>query len=391
MDNLTLAAANAFILFFDAIHLLITSAQRKSKSLRFVSFGYLVLALAFLLVFIFHEAPAEILAMGFNLSFVLFFFLYFAGIRAFSGFKAWPAKYSCFLISGYALLVFVTILMPASFPRIAITSLLVAWIFADMIVTIWSVWQKRPLIEKILSMTALVGYPGYLLLRLAIIYRDSYADKFFTDSSLESTVSQLFMMINFSVMAAVAFLIDNRILLNELQSKNQQLEKQSITDQLTGLFNWHYLELWASHEAGHSRTGYPDQSGSHPISLVLLEIDAFSVIHDRFGSHQSDQVIRELANLIQTITHERDLVVRIDETKFLIILEDKNRHEALLLAENLRHQIESQPKPLICPYTASLGVAERETGENFEHWLERANAALDLARKSGSNRVVSAA
>jgi len=63
----------------------------------------------------------------------------------------------------------------------------------------------------------------------------------------------------------------------------------------------------------------------------------------------------------------------------------------LMVAEKLRHQIETMPEPMVCPYTASLGVAEHETGENFEHWFNRAALALDQAKKNGRNRVVSAA
>jgi len=102
-------------------------------------------------------------------------------------------------------------------------------------------------------------------------------------------------------------------------------------------------------------------------------------------------VIRELAALVQGAVQKHDFVVRYTATEFLLILLEKNKHEALIVAENLRHQIETQPRPLVCSYTASLGVAEHETGENFEHWLNRAMLALNQAKKNGRNRVVSAA
>jgi diguanylate cyclase (GGDEF)-like protein len=285
----------------------------------------------------------------------------------------------------------VIILVPASFPRIAITSLLVVCLFVDLTVTIWPVWKRLRLVERSLSMLALIAYPGYLLVRLMIIYRESYADKFFTDASVESTVSQIFMMVNFSIMASVANLIDDRLLVSDLRHKNQLLEAQSIFDQLTGLYNRQYLEQSVGHEIIRSRNDLLNHHGLHPVSLILLDIDAFSAITDRFGTHKGDQVIRELAALVQGAVQKHDFVVRYTATEFLLILLEKNKHEALIVAENLRHQIETQPRPLVCSYTASLGVAEHETGENFEHWLNRAMLALNQAKKNGRNRVVSAA
>jgi hypothetical protein len=168
--------------------------------------------------------------------------------------------------SWYTLLTLVIILVPISFPRIAITSLLVVYLFCDALVSIWSVWKRLPLIERSLSLVAMVGYPGYLLARLFVIYRESYADKFMTDASVESTVTQLFMMINFSVLASVAYHIDNRLLLSDLQNKNQLLEEQSITDQLTGLINQRYLEQMASREIIRSRNDQQHQDSRHPVS-----------------------------------------------------------------------------------------------------------------------------
>ncbi|MCD8498877.1 MAG: GGDEF domain-containing protein [Clostridiales bacterium] len=391
MDNLTLAAANAFIQLYSLANLLVISIQRKSKPLRFISLGYFLLAAAFFVIFIFHQAPTEILALTFNLSFSMFFFMYFAGIRSFCGFKAWPVKYSLLLTLGYTLLTLVIILVPISFPRIAITSLLVVYLFCDALVSIWSVWKRLPLIERSLSLVAMVGYPGYLLARLFVIYRESYADKFMTDASMESTVTQLFMMINFSVLASVAYHIDNRLLLSDLQNKNQLLEEQSITDQLTGLYNQRYLEQMASREIIRSRNDQQHQDSRHPVSLILLDIDAFATITDRHGTHKGNQVIREMSDMIQNAANKQDIVVRLAASKFLLVLLEKSKHEALMVAENLRHQIETIPEPMVCPYTASLGVAEHETGENFEHWFNRAALALDQAKKNGRNRVVSAA
>jgi len=237
MDNLTLAAANAFILLYTSVNLLVISVQRKSRPLRFISLGYFLLAAAFFVIFFFSQAPTEILALTFNLSFSLFFFMYFAGIRSFCGFKAWPVKYSLLLILGYTLLTLVIILVPVSFPRIAITSLLVVYLFGDVLVSIWPIWKRLPLVERSLSLLALVGYPGYLLARLLVIYRQSYAAHLMTDAGVESPVTQLFMMVNFSVLASVAYHIDNRRLLSDLQNKTLLLDEQSITDQLTGLYN----------------------------------------------------------------------------------------------------------------------------------------------------------
>ncbi len=217
-----------------------------------------------------------------------------------------------------------------------------------------------------------------------VIYRQAYADKFFTDASLESTVSQLFMMVNFGVLATVANLIDNHQLMHNLGRKDRLLEQQAILDPLTGLYNEQYLRQHISREMIRIR-----HQKKH-LSAICLDIDGFRQINERHGFFQGNRVLLEVTALLRSFFREHPIMVRLAGARFLILLPEAGLENALILAENLRYSIETQPRPAVCAYTASLGVAEYELGEAPDHFLERAETALDLARENGRNRVVPA-
>ena len=168
------------------------------------------------------------------------------------------------------------------------------------------------------------------------------------------------------------------------------LERESTTDSLMGIYNRRYLER-RLHEEFFRALRY-----SVPLSLVMLDIDHFKKINDRWGHQVGDRILKELAEQIVAAVRTSDTVCRYGGEELLIILPHTDNREALVAAENLRRLIEqtnlldgqrvSRAEPI--RLTISLGVASLLPGMDAPHQLiGMADKALYLAKQRGRNRV----
>jgi len=168
----------------------------------------------------------------------------------------------------------------------------------------------------------------------------------------------------------------------QLIEQNRQLERLAVTDQLTGLAN--RLRLDQALEDERLRT---ERYGGS-FCVVLLDIDHFKLVNDRFGHQMGDQVLTGFARVLEAHTREVDVVGRWGGEEFLVICRD-GLEPALLLAEKLRRAIQSHVFALVGRKSASLGVALFHRGETVAEAIARADAALYQAKQDGRNRVVS--
>ncbi|MFH7588139.1 GGDEF domain-containing protein [Oceanimonas smirnovii] len=170
-----------------------------------------------------------------------------------------------------------------------------------------------------------------------------------------------------------------------LEQANEQLSLLSITDPLTGLQNrgsWENLL-----QAEFSRFQRYHQAGT----LVMLDIDHFKVINDRYGHPAGDDVIRHLASLIKSLLRDADTAGRYGGEEFALILPQTDAEGAGVIAERLRLAVSSEPVMThgeIIHYTISLGLAALTPDlSSAADWLQRADKALYQAKNSGRNRV----
>ena len=124
----------------------------------------------------------------------------------------------------------------------------------------------------------------------------------------------------------------------------------------------------------------------HHFSLLLLDIDSFKEINNKFGYEVGNKLLKKYANLIAHRVREVDVFCRIEGNRFTLILSHTTRDKAYILAEILRKLIEDHKQ--ITPATLSLGVVEYLNGDDVESIYTRAEMALDKAKESGKNRVV---
>ncbi len=222
MDNKTLTIAIAIINLFFTINVFITSIQRKSKKLYFLCSAFLSLALGYTFVVLCENSGLKVAGMVFNFFFGTFFILYYAGVRSYGGLKSWPLRFWIYLLANFLAQILVAAFYPVYSLRVTMISATIVLIFADAFFSMIPIQQKVKRSTRLIVLIFIFGYPIYVLVRLVIVILSQESEKFLTDSSTESTVTLVFMMISSGVYAAVATIVDNRQFLAILKSKNDQ-------------------------------------------------------------------------------------------------------------------------------------------------------------------------
>jgi len=160
-----------------------------------------------------------------------------------------------------------------------------------------------------------------------------------------------------------------------------ELDHLASTDKLTGSWNRRRLEENVRSEM--DRLIRYD----HPLCLMVLDIDFFKKINDRYGHNAGDQVLVVLAAHIRASLRTSDSLTRWGGEEFVVLCPNTTLSTASLLAERLRNKIAGTNFPEVEHITVSVGVAECQTEETFEHWFKRADEALYRAKSGGRNQV----
>lgn len=171
---------------------------------------------------------------------------------------------------------------------------------------------------------------------------------------------------------------------NDLQQESQHYKLLSNTDPLTGALN---------------RNGFAADMGQRsPIgkmesntALMIIDIDHFKRINDRFGHDAGDLVLCETAKIIRKNIRVTDKFVRWGGEEFVLYCENTNPQQALLIAEKIRLSIESADilyNSVAIPITVSMGIGVAVVREDFDHLFKRSDQALYKAKHMGRNCVV---
>jgi diguanylate cyclase (GGDEF)-like protein len=170
--------------------------------------------------------------------------------------------------------------------------------------------------------------------------------------------------------------------------RNRALAEAAHRDALTGLPNRAALALI---EPGLMRVT-PDDA---PAAVLMLDVDHFKRVNDEHGHEAGDAALRHVAQRLQALLRHGDTLVRWGGEEFCLCLPDTDICAARAVAEKLRAGLAAAPVPLpgglALPLTASLGLAQLQTGETLAQALGRADAALYQAKRAGRDRVAVAA
>ena len=161
----------------------------------------------------------------------------------------------------------------------------------------------------------------------------------------------------------------------------RELERQASIDRLTGAWNRRRFE-----EAARSEMIRMDRY-RHPVSMIMLDLDYFKQVNDRFGHQAGDAVLAGAADLIRRHYRQADSLARWGGEEFVVLAPSTPLSDAVTFAERLRGQMESHVFPDVGVVTASFGVAEYQSGETYDDWVRRADQALYAAKRAGRNCV----
>ncbi len=180
-----------------------------------------------------------------------------------------------------------------------------------------------------------------------------------------------------SVIGAVLYTIE----VTDRVKAEKELERVSITDKLTGLFNRGKLD--AALEQEYARAARYGRG----FSLLLMDIDYFKSVNDNFGHPVGDGVLSEVGKILLEHSRHVDTPGRWGGEEFLIICPETTAGQARMMAEKIRQVMEEHRFPAGITLTCSFGVAAFQEDETLTGIICRADNALYKAKRNGRNQV----
>jgi diguanylate cyclase (GGDEF)-like protein/PAS domain S-box-containing protein len=179
----------------------------------------------------------------------------------------------------------------------------------------------------------------------------------------------------------------------------KKLERISITDNLTGLYNRYYFHSILTLELSRS------ERYTRPLTLVYFDLDRFKPYNDCFGHQRGDHVLRLVGLCCRQILRTQDYAFRVGGDEFSLLLVETELTDGVQVAERFRKSFNTQwwqSMPVVGhklkPITLSLGAAEYQRGcdtddpgEAAEYLIKRADMAMYEAKRAGGDRTVRAA
>ncbi len=173
----------------------------------------------------------------------------------------------------------------------------------------------------------------------------------------------------------------------ENASLHETVERQAVTDDLTGLANMRAFGSILDRELERSRRF------ESPLGLVMMDIDDFKVVNDSYGHQQGDEVLAQVAGVLRGLSRDLDAPARYGGEELAVVLPQTDAEGAALLAERMREGIEALQVPRVggggwLGVTASFGVASvPDSAGDRAGLIAAADAALYRAKRGGKNRV----
>jgi two-component system cell cycle response regulator len=161
------------------------------------------------------------------------------------------------------------------------------------------------------------------------------------------------------------------------------LAKQAMIDSLTGLFNRAQFELRMEAEMSLAR-----RTGTN-LSCLMLDVDHFKDVNDRFGHSAGDLVLRRLSEILKRSCRLEDIAYRLGGEEFIVLLPNTPASNATVLAERIRHSIAEMRVSFhgtVIQTTCSIGVADLATSGK-DGVVHAADQALYRAKNNGRNQV----
>jgi len=168
----------------------------------------------------------------------------------------------------------------------------------------------------------------------------------------------------------------------------QAYAQAAVIDPVSGLFNRRYFQARLEEELQRAIRQLTS------VGLLMVDLDGFKSINDRFGHVAGDLVIRDISEILRRSVRIFDVCTRFGGEEFAVMMPGGTAESAGAIAERIRHRVEayqrSEPDLSDLRVTASIGVAVSPPGVTARDLIERADRALYHAKRAGKNRVSTA-
>ena len=173
----------------------------------------------------------------------------------------------------------------------------------------------------------------------------------------------------------------------------RRMAEAALREPLTGLYNRrHFQDRFAAEVAVAHRHG-------RPLSLLMIDVDRFKRVNDKYGHLAGDEVLKTVARALQQGIRIEDVLARFGGEEFVVLAREAEVSEAKAVAERLRQLVDvaqtrwesGHDVPVGIAVTVSIGVAQLGLNESERDLFEAADDAVYQAKKNGRNRVVVAA
>jgi len=169
-----------------------------------------------------------------------------------------------------------------------------------------------------------------------------------------------------------------------LRESRRELERLSVTDDLTGLYNRRYLMEALANELRRSRRL------DHPCALLMADVDHFKEYNDAYGHLAGDEALARVATILRETTRDVDCAARYGGEEFVVLLPETKAAGAIETAQRIRTRLATD-ELVGGKLSVSIGVAQfPEDGDAPEALLAGADAALYRAKREGRDRVLRA-
>jgi diguanylate cyclase (GGDEF)-like protein len=173
-----------------------------------------------------------------------------------------------------------------------------------------------------------------------------------------------------------------------LEEKNRELERLSISDGLTGLFNHRHIHGLLAEE-------YERVARTHDcMSVAMFDLDHFKAVNDTYGHQAGDRVLVELADILRDVARDVDRLGRYGGEEFMALLPETCIDDAAVFVERVRREVARRPfdvgrdEPLRMTLSAGVATYPHDTIRDVESLVRLADQALYTAKETGRNRVV---
>lgn len=242
-----------------------------------------------------------------------------------------------------------------------------------------------PIMEKVREIITPIGIRSILV--VPIFYRSKVIGTLFLRTSrAQHTFSEHEISLLNNMAHASANSLYNAFLFEQVEDEKTRLEKLSITDYLTGIYNIRYFYHRIVQEFSRS------QRYASPISCLMLDIDHFKKVNDIYGHKVGDQVLKEFASVLKKHSRRSDVLARYGGEEFILLLPESASEGAAAEAERIRECIREHRFRSLKgsrTITVSIGIATYPDPriKTYDDLISCADTALFTAKNSGRNQV----